>query len=236
MKIQIASDTHFEHYGVLPSRDESLYQRVINCIDKRDTVLLLVGDIISKPNVSAVVDYYKTFFKDVIHVSGNHEYYQNEIDSDYKSVVVDDTEFVMATLWTNFDNSPFVEWETRRQINDFHLIDGMTTSLCKTMFYDHVDFITQCIDNPKCKNQVIATHFAPHPMSTHEQYKGQTLNGYFINNLDGLICAKQPKLWIHGHCHNAFDYMVGDTRIVCNPHGYSHESGCGYNNNLVIEL
>ena len=30
----------------------------------------------------------------------------------------------------------------------------------------------------------------------------------------------QIKLWTHGHTHHEFDYMVGSTRVVCNPRGY----------------
>jgi len=30
----------------------------------------------------------------------------------------------------------------------------------------------------------------------------------------------QIKLWTHGHTHEEFDYMVGTTRVVCNPRGY----------------
>jgi hypothetical protein len=30
----------------------------------------------------------------------------------------------------------------------------------------------------------------------------------------------QIKLWTHGHTHHKFDYMIGETRIVCNPRGY----------------
>jgi hypothetical protein len=30
----------------------------------------------------------------------------------------------------------------------------------------------------------------------------------------------QIKLWTHGHTHEEFDYMVGSTRIICNPRGY----------------
>jgi len=34
----------------------------------------------------------------------------------------------------------------------------------------------------------------------------------------------QIRLWTHGHTHEDFDYMVGSTRIVCNPRGYiNHE-------------
>jgi len=28
-------------------------------------------------------------------------------------------------------------------------------------------------------------------------------------------------LWIHGHVHNSFDYMVGSTRVVVNPGSYA---------------
>jgi len=28
-------------------------------------------------------------------------------------------------------------------------------------------------------------------------------------------------LWIHGHTHDSFDYVVNGTRVVCNPRGYA---------------
>jgi hypothetical protein len=28
-------------------------------------------------------------------------------------------------------------------------------------------------------------------------------------------------LWIHGHTHESFDYVVNSTRVVCNPRGYA---------------
>jgi hypothetical protein len=28
-------------------------------------------------------------------------------------------------------------------------------------------------------------------------------------------------LWIHGHTHESFDYVVNGTRVVCNPRGYA---------------
>lgn len=30
----------------------------------------------------------------------------------------------------------------------------------------------------------------------------------------------QPLAWIHGHLHESLDYMIGSTRVVCNPRGY----------------
>jgi hypothetical protein len=47
----------------------------------------------------------------------------------------------------------------------------------------------------------------------------------------------QIKVWTHGHTHETFDYMVGTTRIVCNPRGYDGYEERAYNFKLeVIEL
>jgi Icc-related predicted phosphoesterase len=35
---------------------------------------------------------------------------------------------------------------------------------------------------------------------------------------------KPPKLIVHGHTHEACDYMIGDTRVVCHPRGYPKET------------
>jgi hypothetical protein len=47
------------------------------------------------------------------------------------------------------------------------------------------------------------------------------MNGGYSSSLDEYIMDHpQIKLWTHGHTHHTFDYMVGGTRIVCNPRGY----------------
>jgi hypothetical protein len=46
-------------------------------------------------------------------------------------------------------------------------------------------------------------------------------NGAYSTNLDNYILdRRQIRLWTHGHTHEDFDYMIGTTRIVCNPRGY----------------
>ena len=39
-------------------------------------------------------------------------------------------------------------------------------------------------------------------------------------DLAPLVERYQPALWIHGQTHEACDYLIGQTRIVCNPRGY----------------
>lgn len=69
---------------------------------------------------------------------------------------------------------------------------------------------------------VVVGHHAPSKASTHPRYKKEVLvNGAYSTNLDNFILdRRQIKLWTHGHTHEEFDYMIGTTRIVCNPRGY----------------
>ena len=49
------------------------------------------------------------------------------------------------------------------------------------------------------------------------------LNPYFCNSLDGDILESDKTLWIHGHVHSRWDYMIGNCRVVANPLGYPRE-------------
>ena len=47
------------------------------------------------------------------------------------------------------------------------------------------------------------------------------MNGAYSSDLsDFILDHPEIKLWTHGHTHELFDYMIGSTRIVCNPRGY----------------
>ena len=88
-----------------------------------------------------------------------------------------------------------------------------------------LDYIKIATEN-KTKQYVVVTHHAPSPISIAECYRHDTLmNGAFASDLSEFILDRpQIKMWTHGHMHNVSDYMVGDTRVVCNPRGYvGHE-------------
>ena len=69
---------------------------------------------------------------------------------------------------------------------------------------------------------VVVTHHAPHPMSIAPKYRGDPITPAFVSDLSAVIERHQPNLWIHGHTHASFDYVVPGTktRVVCNPRGY----------------
>lgn len=71
---------------------------------------------------------------------------------------------------------------------------------------------------------VAITHHSVSPRSVSEQYKDFASNAGFVTDLSDWMTADfAPKLWIHGHTHEAFDYQQGHTHVVVNPRGYPKE-------------
>ena len=92
-------------------------------------------------------------------------------------------------------------------------------------YEDHkkmLGYISSIIEGKFDYKYVVVGHHAPSRLSTHPRYKHeQLMNGAYSTSLDEYIMDhSQIKLWTHGHTHEDFDYMIGSTRIVCNPRGY----------------
>jgi Icc-related predicted phosphoesterase len=68
---------------------------------------------------------------------------------------------------------------------------------------------------------IVVTHHAPSIKSIVDRYKSDPVSAAFASNMDDFILEHQPRLWIHGHTHESFDYKIGQTRVVCNPRGYA---------------
>lgn len=85
----------------------------------------------------------------------------------------------------------------------------------------YVDHVTR-----EAGKYIMVGHHCPSEQSVAACYKGDMLNAAFRSKLDEFIEQRpQIKLWFHGHTHHAFDYTIGQTRVVCNPRGYiGHES------------
>lgn len=101
------------------------------------------------------------------------------------------------------------------------------------------NYIQQVIEGKFDQKFVVVGHHSPSRQSTHPRYKNETImNGGYSSNLDDFIIDHpQIKLWTHGHTHEDFDYIVGETRIVCNPRGYiNHESRANTWKLKIIEV
>jgi hypothetical protein len=64
------------------------------------------------------------------------------------------------------------------------------------------------------------------------------MNGAYYSELSDFIESHpQILLWTHGHMHDPSDYVIGSTRVVCNPRGYyGHEPQAESFVPLEIEL
>lgn len=158
--------------------------------------------------------------------------------------------FIGATAWTDYtygpDNPPvhmLQATDKENGIKDFKKIHWKT----KTGQYRRIrpwdvlamnsvskNYIFSEIEKHGRENCVVVTHHAPTHLSIGPQYKDDKLNHSYVNTWGNEIAYNGPKLWVHGHVHSPSDYMVGDTRVVCNPIGYPHQRDGG--GAMVIEL
>lgn len=90
-----------------------------------------------------------------------------------------------------------------------------------------LQFIKDSIASRPDMPWVVVGHHAPSKMSTKPRYeKDVMVNGAYSSDLSEFILDHpQIKVWTHGHTHHEFDYMIGSTRIVCNPRGYINYEG-----------
>lgn len=89
-----------------------------------------------------------------------------------------------------------------------------------------------------CSADTIAvSHFLPSYEAVHPRWRGDMSNRYFVVAMDDLILSdKGPKLWLHGHSHEANDVVIGRTRVVSNPCAYPGEKRVTtFNPNLILE-
>lgn len=92
-------------------------------------------------------------------------------------------------------------------------------------FHYSMEFLKERVKYFKDKNIIIVTHHAPSMYSVASQYKNDPLSAAFASNLNEFIINNpQIRLWVHGHCHTPFDYILGETRVVCEPFGYYNEN------------
>lgn len=204
-------------------------------------------------------------FPHVVYVAGNHEFYHFRwfqtldvlreecarfpniyfLEQDCKKI--DDVTFIGGTLWTDMNrNDPLTMHAIRDMMNDFRIIRndkaGFTSLKPADTVVRHtkmVKYIETVIQGKFDEKFVVCGHHAPSKLSTHAQYKDELLmNGAYSSDLsDFIIDHPQIKLWTHGHTHHPFDYMIGETRIVCNPRGYEgYEPESGWNPNIVLEI
>lgn len=193
-------------------------------------------------------------FKHVIYVIGNHEHYnydfaytiphmKNQLKGygnihllDKECIKIDDVTFVGGTMWTDMNKEdPLTMFHIKTMMNDFSCIQNSNRNEEPSMFCPEdaledfkkfIAYLQSVIEGKNDEKFIVCTHHTPSHKSCHPRYGiNHLMNGGYHSDLDEyIIDHPQIKLWTHGHTHEDFDYMVGETRVVCNPRGYiGHE-------------
>jgi len=155
---------------------------------------------------------------------------------DKSHVTIDDVTFIGGTLWTDMNKEDGLTlYNIKGIMNDFRCVTNSNRIHTKTRpprftpedsVEDHrkmLEYIRLMISlMGKSNKYVVVGHHAPSKQSTHPRYKHETMmNGAYSSDLnDFILDHPEIKLWTHGHTHEVFDYMIGSTRVVCNPRGY----------------
>lgn len=204
-------------------------------------------------------------FPQVIIIAGNHEFYHGKwvgslvtLRAEYSkhpnitflerdSKLINDVLFVGGTLWTDCNkDDPLTLHALTDLMNDFTCIrnDGHDYTKLRPIHtmsrhQQTLDYFKIILEQNKDKKCVIVGHHAPSFQSIAPEYVSQNLmNGAFVSDLSEFILDHpQIKLWIHGHMHANFDYLIGDTRVICNPRGYiGVESNANYFKLQYVEV
>ena len=257
MKIQIVSDLHLEFGHIrLPRNDRDLLilagdihvgKNAREFIEKQLTlspVIYIMGNHeFYQHKYEEILRYWKNLSREGLYFLHDQE----AIIPGFENI-----RFLGATLWTDFSNGnpKWLEY-VQGQMSDFDVIqyyDHILTPKDTVHFFTNsLKWLTKKLSEPKWqlspnnseseRKTVVVTHHMPSFKSVAWKYQGNPLNYAFTSDLDSFIEESQPNLWIHGHTHDSFDYMMGQTRILCNPRGYcTFEENKKFKPDLMIEL
>lgn len=231
---------------------EDTYRRIFNMLSKRFKKVICVPGNHSWYK-SEVWGMEKDFFKSIILPKNVHYMDDDALMLDKNTMVIG------SCLWTDFDNeNPMIMMQAQNGMNDYNLIrhgyqDPADVSVYsqyhkKTIQASDVlekhkkskEFIIGMLNEANkmgVKNKIIVSHHAPTFQSVDGRYRDDRLNGAYCTNLEYLMKEYDVTLFVHGHMHCTNDYMVDNTRVICNALGYhNYEINPKFNSNLIVEI
>lgn len=206
-----------------------------------------------------ILDKESVFLNDVLFVGGtlwtdmnkedpNTLYGIRRVMNDYK-IIDNSNEMVNYKAYIPKDKPVGVtdhQWLNETPYEDRHTVQFKQRSAYfspEDSVVDHkamLKFIDEQLASVSPEQKVVVVgHHAPSKQSTKPQYERDVLvNGAYSSDLSEFILDRpRIKVWTHGHTHHEFDYLIGSTRIVCNPRGYiNYESQADHFKLKYVEL
>ncbi len=248
MKLHILGDVHVEFEAFDPP-------------DTDADVVLLAGDIhVGQKGLAWAAAKFPT--KPVVYVLGNHEYYGQALPKhtermkarcagsnvqvlENATLTLDGITFLGCTLWTDFEllgDPRIAGYAATQKMNDYRKI-RVSPSYRRLRSLDtaiehrrSLRWLKTTLASGDPAKTVVVTHHAPSPRSLAARYSEDILSAAFASDLDDFVSACGAALWVHGHLHCSSDYVLGRTRVVCNPRGYPDERNPDFVPDLVVAL
>lgn len=250
MKLKIISDLHLDFSSFKIPYDG-------------EDILIVAGDLSPsyEQSLEPILNYIETNTDTiVIIVLGNHDYYSNDIkivDEKWKtfsrdrlhvlqdeSIIIDKIRFYGSTMWTDMKKrNPIIMKECQKYINDFRTIYGFTPELACDIHEQSRQKLEKTLKE-SVEPVVVITHHLPSYKSVTDRWKDcSVIDSFASTDLDHIIHNPKVAMWIHGHTHDSLDYYDSNTRVICNPRGYTNifrgflkTENKKFNPNLVIDL
>ena len=155
-----------------------------------------------------------------------------------ESIEIDGVLFIGASLWTDMNKEDSLTmYHMRSMMNDYRhirLFDEIKSVYHRfnpentvQLHKDSLNYIKLTLQANRDTEQlpvVMVTHHSPSKQSIHPRYQHDVImNAAYSSELSEFILDHpEIQVWTHGHTHDPFDYMIGSTRIICNPRGYKN--------------
>lgn len=244
--IAYCSDLHLDNFKFM---GVTVYPPILNPFNDKADILILAGDLFEYKYMTDHKTFIKSLsksYKYVLIVEGNHEFYEGDINDKpafkypknvillkNNTFVYEDIVFYGGTMWANLSQlSSLDQYNIKHMINDFDIITDkennrkFTIERMGDLYNEFIENLYETHLNLKEGQKLcVISHFAPSLKSVTPRYAGSSINPYFCNEIDELINGMDIKCWWHGHVHSIHDYMIGNTRVLCNPRGYPREYG-----------
>ncbi len=235
MKIHLMSDLHLDHAAVF----DDAFLANLKRADEIDLLVLAGDSYSSAKDHEALFQRLLECYKKILFVPGNHDYWRSspsEVHEALRKACARFTERVILALepsWYAICGQLFFAgtlWfrEPRPDAPQTEFIDMRLTDTPRKWFFDQQALferrMTQC-PIPDGPSPIFVSHHLPSEKSTPRQFLGAPNNHFFVCDMEKQLAAlaRPPQLWLHGHTHDACDYVLGATRVVCNPRGYPYE-------------
>ena len=249
-KFQIASDLHIEYKN-------NDVPNPLDFITPSADILILAGDIGSFYKIKQLYEFLDKickYFKYVLYVPGNQEYYtfeeyrpismnllvnrlydiENNIPNLYvlnkSSIIIDDICITGCTLWSK-PEIKLPKYIVR--------INGINNDIYEKKHIEDVNYIEKMCEYTSNNNLklLVVTHYCPTYKVLDGYYKKDKFSSLYTTNLEYLLSSSKIHTWVCGHVHNNFDFTIKNgTRVIGNQKGKPKDNITDFLKNCVIKI